>query len=151
MRQNLTQFGREIRFGDIQKGQTILLYDQVNMKLLKGKVTTKPYGEEFGTFQIEDSGKEKVFFDYDKIWLVEELSIAEVDSIRLSQKPFAIQSDNTEFLSKRAPDSGPPHEEHFTMFPSMSKSFSSFTEAAEYLQKYLTASRNKVVLLQKRA
>lgn len=145
MRQNKTQFGQEIGFGDIQKGQTIL-FPHRNM-VYKGTVINKT--PDFFTMALP-SGKLISVFPQERYWVVRELRIVEVNSLRLSQKPFAI-IENIEggFISKRAPDSDPgpsPADTDWTIYPSNAKRFSSFGEAQNYLQKYLTSFCEVVIL-----
>ena len=149
MEQNTTLFGREIKPKDAKLGDILLIPSTLGNifmgKCIRGDLNGTDeaiigfiYDENYGNVPV---------FENDRCWLIEELSIVVVDSMRYNQKPFALYVPNEDcYLSKRAPDIGGPLESHFTNFASMSKGFPSFSAASEYLRKYLTG-RCKVVVL----
>lgn len=143
MKQNTIQFGQEIEFGDINKGDIILTYNDCTKEVYKGEVYQVARGALSGYAFGYDAEKDTEFFVASKnqrVWRCKELRIVEVNSLRPSQKPFTIQEKiENSYLSKRATGSFPAENNDWTLFPSLAKSFSSFGEASEYLQKYLTS------------
>lgn len=138
MRQDTVEFGQEIGFGDIQKGQTILFpHRDITYK---GVVISK--APDFFTMELP-SGNLVSAYPQGRYWVVRELRIVEVNSLRHSQKPFAIQEDiDNGLLSKQAPDSDPgpsSDDTDWTIFPSLAKDFSSMGDAISYCERYLTS------------
>ena len=147
MEQNTMRFGRKIKPLDAKLGDILLIPTTMGL-VYTGEMTKKGGNDPDIVGFISDEWYGSVeFFENDKCWLVEELRIEEVDSLRLNQKPFAIlDTTNNVYLSKRSPLLRSPSEYDFTLFSSLARDFPSFSAASEYLQKYLTG-RCKVVFL----
>jgi hypothetical protein len=140
MEHKTTQFGQEIGFGDIEKGQELLIYREEHNDTVRGTAIECAY--DWWRCELSNGQSFYVLRNM-RVWLVRELRIVVVDSIRPGQKPIAILEHLDQgFLSKYAPNLDgfhPCEDEDWTSFSSQAKDFSSVGDAFSYLQKFLTS------------